>query len=54
MVFNNVEVDVKNPYYGSETLYLKEIKIDAENIVNNINWFFENNHNFDKIFDLDN
>lgn len=52
MEFEDCEAKVRDHYYGSETVYFDKIQIDAENIVDDINWFFEHTGEFEEIFGL--
>ena len=48
--FENIEVSTRNPYYGYGTVYIQNMEIQAPDITNIINWFFENCYKFDEIY----
>ena len=50
MNFENIEVIVSDPYYGSETVYIRTLELQAPAISEAINWFFANCYRFDEIF----
>lgn len=50
MEFENIEILDR---WGTQTIFINKIIIEATEMTNIINWYFENSYNFDEIYGLD-